>query len=545
MKLLLVIACLATGVVADEFVFAKAVGNGMVLAAAPKQAMVWGFCAAGDKVSVGFGGHTIAATIGPDQADGKLTTWRALLPATGAGFDKHNITATSTAAGTTLTLSDVMFGEVWICSGQSNMQYPLGSPTCWNASNINCTDHTKGHNTAQCGYGCVENAGEEIAAMAGYDDGMRLFMVPGNSQAGPQAEMKDNAGWRTPSVTGGGFSAMCWFFGRDIYSALGKKVPVGLIETNVGGTPDQHWSSPDALQQCKGHGDPWDWDANFTDSVLWNGMVVPLLRTVHSGAIWMQGEANAHGDGRQYACSFPAMIRDWRSKFSKYTDGAAAAEFPFGWAQLNSNGGVNAYSDPPFTPGGQWGDFDEWQPGFPSIRLAEAQALQLPGTFQAVIIDTPVASGSIHSPFKQPAGARLARGALALAYGQEQAHAVDPVATGAALLADGKSLAVTVGGVGPLGLDVRAGAQGFEVLGNCTAGAMCWKSCPIASAAGAVVTLGGLPVAPVAVRYLWYTSPCGSNAPFQCPVYAKVAPLGTLSGEEHPLPLGPFVMKIA
>jgi sialate O-acetylesterase len=298
------------------FRFAKAVGNGMILAAAPKQAMIWGFCEKEGKVTVGIAGKIISATVGPDQADGKLTTWRVLLPATKASFDTHNITASS--SNVTLTLADVMFGEVWVCSGQSNMAYPLGSPTCWNASNINCTDtnKTKGHNTAQCGYGCVENAGEEIAAMANYDSGMRLYSVGFSSEPTPQADTTEGH-WETPSKMGGRFSAMCWFFGRDVYAKLSPKVPVGLIETNVGGTPDQHWSSPDALQQCKGHGNSWDWPDNFTDSVLWNGefinkdrahlsvhftvtrtlcflhegMVVPLLRTVHSGAIWMQVSA--------------------------------------------------------------------------------------------------------------------------------------------------------------------------------------------------------------------------------------------------------------
>ena len=93
-----------------------------------------------------------------------------------------------------------------------------------------------------------------------------------------------------------------------LHKALKPPRPVGLIETNVGGTPDQRWSSPDALAQCKNLGKPWEWPANFTDSVLWNGMVVPLLRTTIKGAVWMQGEANSRADGRQYNCSFPAMI---------------------------------------------------------------------------------------------------------------------------------------------------------------------------------------------------------------------------------------------
>jgi sialate O-acetylesterase len=122
--------------------------------------------------------------------------------------------------------------------------------------------------------------------MANYDSGMRLFHLGGGPSTTPKADMSAGS-WTKPSnVANQRFSAMCWFFGRDMYAALTPKVPVGLIETNVGGTPDQHWSSPDALQQCKGHGNSWDWPDNFTDSVLWNGMVVPLLRTVHSGAVW-------------------------------------------------------------------------------------------------------------------------------------------------------------------------------------------------------------------------------------------------------------------
>ena len=85
-----------------------------------------------------------------------------------------------------------------------------------------------------------------------------------------------------------------WFFGRDLYKSLTPPRPLGLIETNVGGTPDQHWSSPEALTKCKNlPGAPkWQWPSNFTDSVLWNAKVVPYLKTTILGAIWYAAMAS-------------------------------------------------------------------------------------------------------------------------------------------------------------------------------------------------------------------------------------------------------------
>jgi hypothetical protein len=106
------------------------------------------------------------------------------------------------------------------------------------------------------------------------------------------------------------------YFGRDIYSALsgtgprGSNIPVGLIATDVGGTPDQHWSSQDALDKCKGD-NPWQWDANFTDSVLWNAMVVPLLRTVHSGVIWCESSLCSSPPPNIYCLLFVSQHSDF------------------------------------------------------------------------------------------------------------------------------------------------------------------------------------------------------------------------------------------
>ena len=343
----------------------------------------------------------------------------------------------------------------------------------------------------------------------------------------------------------------------------------------MGGTPDQHWSSQDALDKCKGD-KPWQWDSNFTDSVLWNAMVVPLLRTVHSGVVWYQGENNA-GNPRRYNCSFPAMINDWRAKWANYTDGATDVDFPFGWAQLNSCGQADAYENPLFNPKKhtscgicapacnasclgtlhEWGDAVQGgniDNGFPCLRHAQSNTLSLPRTFQAVIIDTPVASGSIHSPFKQPCGRRLARGGLAVAYGMPELNAVSPVVESVTL--SGNRVLVTIGGLGKpetgLGtLTATIGAEVFEVLGNCgnASAPACWQSTPIVSYNATTITLMNLPAKPTAVRFLWYIAPYG-NTPAQAPVYVgglspmpRGAPLPSEFAKEQ-LPLGPFILPL-
>ena len=86
------------------------------------------------------------------------------------------------------------------------LRYPIGSPTCWNASNINCT-HGGG---AQCSFGCTQDAGQTIADMPSYDGGMRLFNVGGGQSSAPRPEMGGGK-WLRPSQAGGSFSAVCWF----------------------------------------------------------------------------------------------------------------------------------------------------------------------------------------------------------------------------------------------------------------------------------------------------------------------------------------------
>ena len=268
-------------------------------------------------------------------------------------------------------------------------------------------------------------------------------------------------------------------------------------------------------------------------------------------------------------------------KFHKYTDNATPADFPFGWAQLNSVGGAALY--PASTPARST---DIWDSGFSSIRLAESTTLSLENTFQAVILDTPVASGSVHSPYKQPVGARLARGGLAVKYGMKELHAVDPVATSAKLT--GTTVVVTVAKLGtkgalandivatvthstrillttvdslslaclgyfflPAGVLANVGALGFEVLGACPSNSYgaevganeCWLRAPVTATTATTVSVQAVAGA-TTVRYLYYSSPC-TLQPYKCPVYTNVTPLGPLSGEDQDfLPLGPFIMAL-
>ena len=96
--------------------------------------------------------------------------------------------------------------------------------------------------------------------------------------------------WRQDENT---FSAACWFFARDLYASLDPPRPVGVMNNAVGGTSDQLWSSPAAIDSCKHLGKPWEWPSNYSSSTLWNALVVPLSRHVISGVAWYQGEANA------------------------------------------------------------------------------------------------------------------------------------------------------------------------------------------------------------------------------------------------------------
>jgi sialate O-acetylesterase len=418
-------AALAIAAVSSSFLHAEVKPNPLFTDGAVLQrgqaVPVWGTARDGEKVSVSIGGQTLTTT-----AAGGM--WRVeLKPLTAGG------PFTLTIAGeNTVTVNNVLVGEVWVCSGQSNMEWPFNK---------------------------AANA-EEERPKALYPK-IRMFTVEKTVSIKPLAEAKGSWVECAPESVGG-FSAVGYFFARDLYQKLG--IPVGMIHTSWGGTPAQAWTSIEGLgedPELKGHADAakfalenysaataaypakldefnvaksaWDeavgkshqealkvWneqtakakeagqplppkpvpaspqpvapigpDGNHnSETTLSNGMLNPIIPYAIKGAIWYQGESNAK-QARLYRTLFPAMIADWRTRWNQ-------GNFPFLFVQ------IAPYNAQP-----------------PEIR--EAQFLTLgksENTAMAVTTDVGNAK-DIHPTRKEPVGQRLALAARALAYGEK------------------------------------------------------------------------------------------------------------------------------
>lgn len=270
----------------------------------------------------------------------------------------------------TVELSNILVGEVWVCSGQSNMQFALSRA-------INST--------------------EAIATAT--DSNIRLYTVPHITSYTPVDNIQ--ASWQVCSPeTVPSFSAVGYFFGRDLRKAL--NVPVGLINTSWGGTFAETWTSLEGFKALPEYSS-WiadEYAAKVNDgpkhpSVLYNAMVNPLVPYAIKGAIWYQGEANAN-KAYKYRTLFPTMIKSWRDAWGE-------GNFPFLFVQL--------------------APYMKIQPEPQESNWAELREAQLfttntcPNTAMAVITDVGNPD-DIHPTQKEPVGARLAIAARKIAYGE-------------------------------------------------------------------------------------------------------------------------------
>jgi sialate O-acetylesterase len=328
---------------------------------------VWGTADPGEGVTVSLGSKSGNAT-----ADGG-GAWRVDLPALAADGKAHTMTV---KGKNTVEFKDILLGEVWICSGQSNMEWAVNGSL---------------------------NPKEEIAA-ADHPQ-IRLFNVPGHV-AKPDPETEVRGQWQICSPeTIPGFTAVGYFFGRELQKEL--KVPIGLVGTNWGGTRIEPWTPPvgfkavpnlkdyvenlEAIEKARQEGAKAPGPKGGAVQI-YNGMVHALTPLSVRGAIWYQGESNA-GDGLRYDDLKEGLVKGWRSVFEN-------DELSFYWVQLAN---FQAPNDNP--EGGGWGP----------VREGQRRALRLPHTGMAVTIDIGNAK-DIHPKNKQDVGKRLALLALAKDY---------------------------------------------------------------------------------------------------------------------------------
>jgi len=452
-----------------------------------KPVPVWGWADPGESVTVNFAGQQKTAAAGPD---GK---WMVRLDALTANAEGRELFVQSSTGGRQLKISDVLVGEVWLGSGQSNMAM---------------------------GVRAVRDAKEEMAAAK--LPRIRLFTENSSTEDIPQADGKGQWVVCSPDAVGT-FSATLYFFGREVHRTL--QVPVGLIHSSVGGTPIEKWVAVDAqigvpelkaalgpvhkktrsleefkaefeketarwealVAKAKAEGKPLpkkplgimkspeeNRKRNGGPGGLFNGKIAPLFPYALRGMLWYQGEANTNpGKGWLYQLQLPLLVSDWRSRWGE--------EMPFAWVQL---------------PNCKREAGDDWM----LVREAQLKTLRLPNTGMAITVDIGE-SDDIHPKNKQDVGRRLALWALGEVYTQKVAATSGPLPAGHEVR--GAEIVIrfthTDGGLQAKDSDLK----GFVIAGA----DRLWQPA-IARIDGDTVVLSSPHVKqPVAARYAWAADP--------------------------------------
>ena len=444
---------------------------------------VWGWANEGEQVTVTFRGQSVSTV----TSGGNWSVKLAPLAATTNG------TALIVQGTNRITLGNVVVGEVWLCSGQSNMERPLPES---------------------------DTGAAAIAAAA--NPNLRLFTIPRTSVSSPATNIAGQWFVSAPT-TASSFSAVGYFFGRDLQRNLA--VPVGLICSAFSGSPAEAWMSRTFLEASPDyyHGiilpylqnyqsylrakAAYDKDAAdraakglppppnpapeppFEPGGLYNGMIAPLLPMSLRGVAWYQGEANA-SRAWQYRSLFPDLIRTWRGAWRQTTQNPDLATMPFLAVQIAP---FRAVQEMPT------------ESDLAELREAQGLATALPKVGLVVITDCgdPL---RIHPRKKEPVGVRLALAARAIAYHQ-------PVVASGPVLR----------GVRPQGaqilLDFDCGASALQWRGPAATGfAICGDDHRFVWAASAEVQTNSSTIAvshpavpkPVAVRYGWADYPVGN-----------------------------------
>ncbi|MBW3597433.1 MAG: sialate O-acetylesterase [Planctomycetes bacterium] len=423
------------------------------------EAPVWGWAEPGEVVKLSIAGQEHEA-----KANSAGRWVARLKPMQAGGPYELTVRGEDNAV---VTLSDVLVGEVWLCSGQSNMAMTVAR---------------------------AADSQREIAA--GEHPQIRMFTVPRRAAAEPQEDT--SSAWVVASpATVGNFSAAAYYFGRMLHQEL--DVPVGLIHTSVGGTAVEAWTSLDAQQAVEelqpvlnaweNRPEPKAANARQAASLaknrpaaLYNGMIAPLAPYAIRGAIWYQGERNSRALSELYGRQLMTLIRDWRRLWNQ-------GDFSFYVVQLPN------YTQRQAAPVEENG----WVLVREGAMLAAAKT---PNAAIAVTTDIGEA-GDIHPKNKQDVGKRLALLALAKDYGKDVEYS-GPIFKSA----EKKGQKVIVRFEHAEGLHARLDADlgGFALRGK--DGDWVWASPKIVGKA--VELTNPLVSDPQAVRYNWAPNPVGN-----------------------------------
>ena len=455
---------------------------------------VWGWADKGEKVTVSFAGQEKIATAGDD---GK---WMVKLDAMKASSEPQTMTISSSniSKSPSLQLKNILVGEVWLCAGQSNMQMGLS---------------------------ITDNATAERQA-AKYPQ-IRFFEVKQTPQLSPQETCEGKWEICDPGNVGR-FSATAYYFGQAIHREM--KVPVGLIDSSLGGTLIEAWTSMDAQSKLKEYktidehaniqrSKPWNektamekyekdmaaWKITaekakvdkspvpreprkpFHPSLhkwlpanLYNSMINPLIPFSIRGAIWYQGESNAYlPHANLYGLQLATLINDWRTRWGY--------DFPFAWVQLPEY-------EPKKEPGTSY---------WPLIREEMLNSLNIPNTGMAVTLGLGEAD-DVHPKNKKDVGKRLALWALAEVYKQKGLVYQSPLPAGHEIR--GKEIVVFFKNTDG-GLVAKDGAvKGFMIAGEDQK----WLEARARIEGNTVIVSSPDVPKPMAVRYAWGCNPAWS-----------------------------------
>jgi sialate O-acetylesterase len=431
---------------------------------------VWGTARAGESVEVEFAGQVFRA-----HAD-REGRWRVELAALPANANPRDLIVRGQGQA---IVRDVLVGDVWLLSGQSNMEWP-----------VRLSDHA------------------EAEAAAANDARIRHFKVENTVSHRPQNHAR--GAWAVASpTTVGDFSAVGFFFAREVIREL--NVPIGLINSSWGGTPVESWLPPQALAEypvrrlaaehfarttqsraqafgeqeqalarwaSRGATPPapterWTPGPEAFPGVLYQGMIAPLVPFAVRGVLWYQGEGNADLP-QSYTTLFTSLIESWRARWNR-------PDLPFLWVQLANWNRANAQRR-------------DWA----QLRDAQTATLALPHTGQAVAIDIGDPD-DIHPRNKQEVGRRLARIALAQVHGRPVPYR-GPSFAGLVVERD----ALRVAFHDAAGLAATGGRlEGLEVAG---ADRIFHPATGTIDGLTVLVRSDAVP-APVAVRYAWSNCP--------------------------------------